>query len=66
MTSSELLRRLRRRGSRVISDRGKGGHVMLVLGERQTFVPTGGNKELHTGTLRKILRDLGLTPDDLK
>ena len=50
----------------MISDRGKGGHVMLVLGERQTFVPTGGNKELHTGTLRKILRDLGLTPDDLK
>jgi len=38
---------------------------MLVLGRCQTFVPTGGNKELYTGTFRKILRDLGLTPDDL-
>jgi predicted RNA binding protein YcfA (HicA-like mRNA interferase family) len=65
MTSTELLRRLRRLGASTIPDRGKGSHVMVVLGQRQTFVPTGGSKELRTGTFRRILRDLGLTPDDL-
>jgi predicted RNA binding protein YcfA (HicA-like mRNA interferase family) len=65
MTSNELLRRLRRLGAMVIPHRGKGGHVLVVLGGRQTFVPTGGGKELRAGTLHKIFRDLGLTPNDL-
>jgi predicted RNA binding protein YcfA (HicA-like mRNA interferase family) len=52
-------------GAAIVPGRGKGGHVMIVLGGRQTFVPTGGSKELRTGTLRKVLRDLGLKLDDV-
>jgi predicted RNA binding protein YcfA (HicA-like mRNA interferase family) len=56
MTSRELLRKLRRLGARVVTGRGKG---------RKTFVPTGSG-ELGEGTLRTILRDLGIATDDLR
>jgi predicted RNA binding protein YcfA (HicA-like mRNA interferase family) len=49
----------------VISNRGKGGHVRVELHGRTTIVPTG-SREIRTGTFRKILRDLGLRPDDLR
>ena len=65
MTSNELLRLLRRAGARVVSDRGKGGHVMVVLGGRTTFLPTGSG-DVRPGTLRAILRDLGVSLDDLR
>jgi predicted RNA binding protein YcfA (HicA-like mRNA interferase family) len=65
MTSSELLRKLRRMGARVVPGRGKGGHVMVLLDGRKTFVLTGSG-EIKTGTLRIILRDLGLALDDLR
>ena len=64
MKSGELLRRLRRLGARVQPQRGKGGHVRVVLGARR-IVPTG-SKEIRTGTLHSILRDLGLRLDDLR
>jgi predicted RNA binding protein YcfA (HicA-like mRNA interferase family) len=35
------------------------------MGSRVTIVPTGG-KEIRTGTLSSILRDLGLRLDDLR
>jgi predicted RNA binding protein YcfA (HicA-like mRNA interferase family) len=63
VTSSELLRLLRR--AVVVADRGKGGHVMVMLAGRKTFVPTG-SRELRPGTLHAILRDLAVTPDSLK
>jgi predicted RNA binding protein YcfA (HicA-like mRNA interferase family) len=65
MTSSELLRKLRRLGARVVTGRGKGGHVMVLLNAHKTFVPTG-SRELKGGTLRAILHDLGLAIDDLR
>ncbi|MGH6677717.1 MAG: type II toxin-antitoxin system HicA family toxin [Bradyrhizobium sp.] len=65
MTSSELLRKLRRRGARVVAGRGKGGHVMVVLDDRRTFVPTS-SAELKQGTLLGILKQLGLRLDDLE
>jgi predicted RNA binding protein YcfA (HicA-like mRNA interferase family) len=65
MTSSELLRRLRRAGARVVSDRGRGGHVMVMLNGRRAFVPTGSG-EIKRGTLLGILKQLGLRLDDLR
>ena len=65
MTSNELLRLLRRAGATVVSDRGKGGHVMVVLAGRRSFVPTG-SRELRPGTLHAILRDLAVTLDSLR
>jgi len=64
MTSRELLRRLRRLGVEIISERGKGGHVMVRLGGRVTYVPTGGG-EIATGTLAGILKALNLRRDQL-
>ncbi len=43
----------------MIPGRGKGGHVMVMLGDRHSFVPTGSG-ELKPGTLATILKDLGL------
>lgn len=65
VTSNELLRLLRRAGATVIPDRGKGGHVMVLLAGRKTFVPTGSG-ELRPGTLRAILRDLDVTLEGLR
>jgi len=65
MSSNELLRLLRRAGARIVTDRGKGGHVMVLLAGRKTFVPTGSG-ELRPGTLRAILRDLAVSLDDLR
>lgn len=59
------MRGLRRLGVRVVPGRGKGGHVMVLLDTRKTFVPTGSG-ELRPGTLRAILRDLGITEDDIR
>lgn len=64
MTSRELLRRLRRLGARIVTDRGKGGHVMVEWNGRITYVPTGSG-ELRTGTLRAILKALDIPPDRL-
>ena len=65
MTSNELLRLLRRAGATVVADRGKGGHVMVMLEGRRTFVPTG-SRELRPGTQHAILRDLAVTLDSLR
>jgi len=65
VSSNDLLRLLRSAGARIVTDRGKGGHVMVLLAGRKTFVPTGSG-ELRPGTLRAILRDLAVSLDDLK
>jgi predicted RNA binding protein YcfA (HicA-like mRNA interferase family) len=65
VTSNELLRLLRHAGAVVVADRGKGGHVMVTLAGRKTFVPTG-SRELRPGTLHAILRDLAVTLDSLR
>jgi predicted RNA binding protein YcfA (HicA-like mRNA interferase family) len=65
VTSNELLRLLRRAGATIVTDRGKGGHVMVMMAGRKTFVPTG-SRELRAGTLHAILRDLAVTLDSLR
>jgi mRNA interferase HicA len=67
---SELVRRLRKvgrqRGSVVelVPERGKGSHCTLYFGERFTVV-RNLKDELKTGTLHAMLKQLGLTPQDL-
>jgi predicted RNA binding protein YcfA (HicA-like mRNA interferase family) len=65
MRSGELLRRLRRLNAEIVTDRGKGAHVMAVLNGRRAFVPTGSGEVKH-GTLLGILKQLGLRLEDLK
>jgi hypothetical protein len=70
MTGAEFIRIVRRLGRkrglpvRFDPKRGKGDHGTLHFGDRRTIV--GGQGELKKGTLHAMLRDLGLTLDDLR
>jgi mRNA interferase HicA len=57
MTASELRRWLKARGCSF--EDGK-KHTKILLGSRVTFMPRHPNKELKTGTVQVILKDLGL------
>jgi mRNA interferase HicA len=68
---SELVRRIRRlarkRGvaAEFIPERGKGSHGTLYFGARFTVV-RDLKDEIKTGTLHAMLKQLGLTLQDLK
>jgi mRNA interferase HicA len=70
VSGSELVRRLRKVGRQrgvvveLIPERGKGSHGTLYFGERFTIV-RNLKDELKTGTLHAMLKQLGLTPEDL-
>lgn len=48
--------------------RQRGSHVTLVNRDtrRTTVVPVHGNRDLPPGSLMAILREAGITPDDLR
>jgi predicted RNA binding protein YcfA (HicA-like mRNA interferase family) len=60
MKSSELLRKLRRAGWRVISQ--KGSHLKLVHPDRKDFIifPDHGSNEIATGTEKAIRKQAGI------
>jgi len=59
MTSQELKRWLAKQGCTFES--GHGGHLIARLGERWTVLPMHGKgKELGTGLVNSIKKDLGL------
>ena len=62
MNSGELKRFLAKQGATFESHKGGSGHLTVRLGERTSQLPMhGGSKELGTGLVRKILKDLGLS-----
>jgi predicted RNA binding protein YcfA (HicA-like mRNA interferase family) len=63
---SELTRKLRKRGVEFYRQ-GKGSHEKWWWPERRTHttIPNHPGKEIASGTLRKILKDLGLREEDL-
>lgn len=70
MTGKEFVHKLRRLGSktgvvvRLATKRGKGSHEALYYGDRFTIV-RNPKDELKKGTLHGMLRDLGLSRNDL-
>jgi len=61
MTSAELKRFLAKQGCTFES--GKGGHLIVRLGARRSVLPMhGSRKDLGTGLVKAILKQLGLTP----
>lgn len=68
MNYLQFLRRLRARARakdlkfEVVKNRGKGGHQMVHLGDRKATIPSP-NKEVKRGTLKAILRQLGVGDD---
>ncbi len=69
VTPKELTRRLRRlarsREQELTQQAGRGSHVTVKLGARRTVVPQH-NVDLKPGTFSAILKDLGLTREDLE
>lgn len=70
MRGSDLIRSLmkvgRKRGVpvRIEAKRGKGSHVLLYFGSEKSVIPDP-RRELKTGTLHGILRQLRLSLGDL-
>lgn len=61
MNSKELMKELRKHGVAFETHRGGSGHVTAILGDRRTQIPMhGSRKELGTGLVRKIMKDLDL------
>ncbi len=59
MNSNQFRRWLAKQGCTF--EPGKGGHKIARLGSRKSIVPThGGRKQLGTGLVNKIKKDLGL------
>lgn len=71
MKVAEFVRKVRRLGQargvevRFVAHRGKGSHGTLYYGSARTIVQDL-KRELPTGTLHAMLRQLGLTLDDLR
>lgn len=71
MNGNELLKKLRNvardRGLaiEVVETHGKGSHARLQLGARFTTIKDR-KKEIGPGLLASMLRDLGLTKDDIE
>lgn len=61
MNAQELRRWLAKQGCTFESHRGGSGHLTVRLGERTSQLPMHGvRKELGTGLVNKIKKDLGL------
>ena len=61
MNANDLRRWLKKRGCTFVSHKGGSGHLTVRRGNRASQLPMhGGRKELGTGLVRKIKKDLGL------
>lgn len=70
MKGTELVRRLRKIGRKrgiqveLVPERGKGSHSLLYFGDRFTVV-RALKDEIKTGSFHAMLKQLGLTSQDL-
>ena len=61
MTSREFKRWLAKQGCSFDESRGKGGHIVVKLGDKVSMLPMHGNeKDLGKGLVQSIKKDLGL------
>ena len=59
MNSGQFRRHLAKQGCTF--EPGKGGHLIVDLNGKKSVLPQhGGNKQLGTGLMQKIKKDLGL------
>jgi mRNA interferase HicA len=59
VTYSQFKRWLMERGVR-FSDTAKGSHFKVSLGDKTSIFPFHGSKEIGTGLMERIKKDLGL------
>ncbi|MBI3707155.1 MAG: type II toxin-antitoxin system HicA family toxin [Proteobacteria bacterium] len=60
MNANELKRWLKERGCVFETHKGGSGHLTVRLHGRKSQLPMHGKKELGTGLVHKIKKDLGL------
>lgn len=61
MNSAELIKLLKKHGVSFEAHKGGSGHQTLRLGDKTSQMPMhGSRKELGTGLVNKIKKDLGL------
>ncbi len=61
MNAQELRRWLAKQGCTFVNHKGGSGHLTVRLGDRTSQLPMhGAGKELGTGLVNKIKKDLGL------
>ncbi len=60
MDSNELKRWLKKQGCMFEESRGKGSHITVRFKDKTTVMPMHSSKELPTGTVEAIKRQLGL------
>ena len=59
MNSSQFRRYLAKQGCTF--EAGKGGHLIVRLGDKKSILPQhGGKKQLGTGLMKSIKKDLGI------
>ncbi len=63
ISGRDLVRALRNVGFEL--DRQKGSHMILFRAEPTTTLSVPDHRELDRGTLRALLRQAGLTPEEL-
>ena len=64
ISGSEMVKLLERIGFEIV--RIRGSHHFMERGDQRTTVPVHGARDLKIGTLRKILRDVDLTPTEFE
>ena len=64
ITGKEMLRFLG--AQNFLLRRVKGSHHLMKKGNVQTVIPIHGNRNLKMGTLRGILRDIEMTPEEFE
>jgi predicted RNA binding protein YcfA (HicA-like mRNA interferase family) len=63
-TGKEMVRFLEKQGFTVV--RVRSSHHFMECADQRTSVPVHGNKDLKIGTLRGILRDIGMSPTEFE
>ena len=60
MNCKEFKKWLKNQGCTFEESRGKGSHITVRYGSKITVMPTHGSKDLPTGTVEAIKKQLGL------
>ncbi len=65
LRGTQVVKALEKAGFAVVRIHGS-HHIMEHADGRRTTVPVHGGRDIRPGTLRSVLRDTGLTVDDLR
>jgi predicted RNA binding protein YcfA (HicA-like mRNA interferase family) len=65
MKVKQFIQKLRGIGVKIITGRGKGGHVLAKYKGKKTTIPIHGNTDMGNIFLKKICKQLGIEFEDI-